>query len=423
MPSREHINPQILTQALLWSCVLLTGYYFFDRLITQETFGFHDWYVFIDHAQTFVSKGMLYDRDLTLYGPAAATYKFPPLYASILVLFLNCGFSQEAINQIVLVTYLFCYFLSIIVCLGIAQYTKRRVLIPLSLIIAFTFEPFFDNYISAQMEIYILLLLSLSLLFHLKGRDVWSGFFIGIATAIKIYPIYFAGYYLVHKKYSAIVGIISGILLASVFSLALTGWAEHVFYFFHVLPTLLTENISNKGENISIARLLLAINMPMKTAEYLSLIILLMPIVIVLIFSTFNRHSSKPENLRIWFAIFITTLLLATKNSWWNYQILLTIPLLVIVGALLERTKTAYFFIAILLIAYFMIFWCNLGKLEILILFFTRLLDASAFLTAIMLKINLLRGLATFLILLTLVFLLYVQRQKNISLVENRSST
>jgi hypothetical protein len=423
MLTHRQINTQTITGILLWCGVLLTGYYFFERMIFQEKFGFHDWYLFIAHAKSFVLTGVLYNRDLMLYEPAAAIYKFPPIYASLLVFFLNCGLNEETIYQVLLITYPLCYFLSIIICLVIVTPQNRSTLIPLALIIAFTFEPFFDNYTSAQMEIYILLLISLGLLYLLQGRDLLSGFFIGVAAAIKIYPIYFAGYYVAHKKYSALIGIVSGLLLASIFSLALTGWSEHVFYFFHILPTLLTEHISGKGENISLGHLLITMDLPMKTAELICLLILLIPIVVIITLSLLKRHRAKPHDIRIEFCIFITLFLLATKNSWWNYQILLIIPLLFIAGSSLERNKTAYFSGVILLIACLMIFWCNLGKLETLILWASAILDALPLFSTFMLKINLLRGLGTFLVLMMLVFLLCNSRWKNISLVENRFNT
>jgi hypothetical protein len=417
MPRHPRTRPEVITHILLWCCLLLSGYYFFNRVIFAERFGFHDWYLFIGHAKTFVLSGMLYDRDLVLYGPAAAVYKFPPLYVSLLVFFLRCGLSDATIYHIMGISYFACYFLSIAICLRIAQKQQQHhtMLLPLAVIIAFTFEPFFDNYDSSQMEIYILLLLSLSLLSLLQTRDMLSGFFMGMAVAIKIYPIYFALYYLVNKKYSAMSGMILGLCLASIFSLAITGWAEHLFYFLHILPTLLAEPISSKGENLSLGHLLLAIHVPMQKAEWICLLLLFFPVL--------SAFKTKQAHIAICFSIFTVTLLLATKNSWWNYQILLILPLFVMLGTLSERNRVSCLIVAMLSVAYLLIFWCNLGKLDTLILFFTKVLDASPLLTTIMLKINLLRGLGSFLILLALVLSLYRQEQKNISLVETGPST
>jgi len=428
MHTRQHINSEAIVTTLLWCGALLCGYYFFDRIITQEKFGFHDWYLFIGHAKTFISTGTLYERDLSLYEPSAAIYKFPPLYASLLVFFLHCGFSEETIKQITWLTYFSCYFLSIVICLQLPQQKNPSRLLPAALIIAFTFEPFFDNYDSSQMEVYILLLLSLGLLCLTKSHDLVSGIFIGIASAIKIYPIYFCGYYFSQRKYTALAGVFIGIALSLAFSFALVGAMEHQFYFYNILPTLLTEHVSGKGENISLAHLLLVINIPMRIAESIASVVLLMPLVIVFIQSGFKRRmkSSSTESAtlyNIWFSIFIATLLLATKNSWWNYQILLMIPLLVLLELSLRNKETDYLPLIILIAACLMIFWCNLGKLDALIVIFSKVLDTSPFLTSIMLKINLLRGLGTFLILCALVFSLQRQQSKNISLVESGLNT
>jgi hypothetical protein len=423
MNAGQRINSETTLNVLLWCCALLSGFYFAERILVQENFGFHDWYLFIGHAKTFLVTNILYDRDLSHYEPSAAIYKFPPLYASILVFFLHCGFTDETIKQIIKIIYFFCYFFSFVILLRLPQYKNKSLPISTALIIAFTFEPFFDNYDSSQMEVYVLLALSLGLLYLLRGKELVSGIFIGLATAIKIYPIYFAGYYLASKKYYAIAGIVLGMVIATAFSVTFIGWPDHEFYLDKILPTLLTEIISGKGENLSLGRLLLAIGWSMKTAELLCLVILLLPMIILFIRSFFSRGTKTHNHPGIWFSILITTLLLATKNSWWNYQILLIIPLLVILGSPPRHKKIAYLSITLLGLAYVMIFWCNLGKLDILIRFASIILDTFPVITPTLLKINLLRGLGTFLILSVLVLTLACQNRQNISLVENRPST
>lgn len=420
--SHRYFNYSTLLYILLWALVLMFGYYFTWRLTQQEKFGFHDWYLFIGHAKTFLTSDLLYNRDLSLYAPAAAIYKFPPLFASILVLFLEFGCSEANIKLAATFAILFCYFCSIAILLW-PQHTKKTLLIPVALIFALGFEPFFDNYDSAQMEIYILLMLSLSLVTLLKGKDLLSGIFIGVAAAIKIYPIYLAGYYLATKKYSALVGITLGLAVTTIFSMAIIGYADHEFYFFNILPTLLAEAISGRGENLSLGHLLVNSGWALQTVTWMNLVILFAPIVILFYLDSKQSKTLDNNSKSIWFAIFITLLLLASKNSWWNYQILLMLPLLVIVRSSLGGKKIGGLALLPLTIAWLLIFWCNLGKLETLIVFFTKMLDASPALTTVMLKINLLRGIGTFLILLTLVLLLAHQQRQNISLVENRPST
>ena len=415
------LNTRVLC-TLLWCVVCICAYYFNWRLQHQEKFGFHDWYLFIGHAKSFLASGILYDRDLSHYGPAAAIYKFPPLFASGLSVLLNQGYSEENIRIATALLAIFCYFFSIIVLLFPAH-PKKTLLVPVALILAFTFEPFFDNYDSAQMEIYILLMLSFSLICLVKEKTLLSGIFIGIATAIKIYPIYFAGYYLVTKKYSALLGVLIGLLITLVLSLAIIGWPEHQFYFYHILPTLLAETISGKGENLSLARLLVYKGFAMKTTEWINLCILLLPLAVLFYQKILRNKLTTAAVDSLHFCIFIVVFLLATKNSWWNYQVLLILPALLIMRTALAAKKIIWLPLALLITACLLIFWCNLGKLMVFIVFFGKALDALPFLTATMLKINLLRGVGTFLMLAALLYLLCRQIPTNIFLVENRSST
>jgi len=396
---------------------MVTGCYFVHRILSQEVFGFHDWYLFIGQAKTFLSTHMLYERDLSLYEPSAAIYKFPPLFVSILVFFLKLGCREAAIRTSTQAICFFCYFAALFICLRLTGNKNKFYLIPSGLILAFTFEPFFDNYDSGQMEIYILLLLALSLLCFTRQRDFLAGFLVGIAAAIKIYPIYFAGYYAAKRKYLALGGVSAGIASTLALSVFVAGWAEHLFYFMHIMPVLMTEAISGKGENLSLGHFLVHLNFSMATAGWMGLLFLSLPLLAI-----FCEPANR-ERPTIWFSVLIVIFLLATKNSWWNYQILLLIPISILLDLALGQGKIKYLFRAGIVIACFMIFWCNLGKLGFLIEWFGKLLDMSVGLTAIMLDINLLRGLGTFVILLLLLMALCTQNSKNISLVESKPST
>lgn len=393
---------------LLWFGCYEAACYFFERIRINEIFGFHDWYIFVAHAKQFLSTGILYERDLTLYAPSAPIYKFPPLFDAILIFFFNMGFSQEKIRYGALFIHFFLYFLSAFICLQYFRGKNYYFLLPLTAITALTFEPFFDNYTSAQMEIYILFLLTLSFFTLAKNRIFISGLFIGIAAAIKIYPIYFAGYYFARKKYSGLAGIMAGFAIVTVFSLLITGASEHLFYFTNILPILLTEDISGRGENISITRLFITLGASASITNIACDVLLALPIIILLYQS--RKQTGKPLtetqqatfNL-VWFAIFITTLLLTMKNSWWNYQILLLIPLIVCLGLSINNRRFRISSLAVIVFSNLIIFWCNLGKLDVFIMYAGKMLDASALLTHIMLQTGFLRGLATFLILILLV--------------------
>jgi hypothetical protein len=405
MPSRSDNFLSRWLHRILWLGVCVCGVYFTRRLLLQERFGFHDWYLFIAHAQDFIHSGQLYDRDLSHYAPSAPIYKFPPLFASLLVGLLNISLNEKTIYLIALAGHLLCYFFSVLLCVKLFRPAHSQCYTPLALILALTFEPFFDNYDSAQMEMYLLLLFSLCLWYHSKGKPLASGICIGIATAIKIYPVYFALHYLASRNTRALAGVLLGLALSLLVSLILTNTTEHAFYFMHILPTLLAESISPRGENLSLSRLLVTLGSPQSLATEICAAFLLLPFAAIFFRRNVQPAAKKSGDDLFWLCLLATTLLFAMKNSWWNYQILLLPPLLLALSLTMQLPGKRWLPLTLIIAACLMIFWCNLGKLDVLILIATRILDTSPLLMKVMLQTGFLRGLATFCVLLALLFL------------------
>jgi len=135
-------------------------------------------------------------------------------------------------------------------------------------------------------------------------------------------------------------------------------------------------------------------------------VLLLLPFAAVF----FSRNGATPIAKKsgddlFWLCLLVTLLLFAMKNSWWNYQLLLLPPLLLAFSLTMRLPDKRWLPVTLITAACLLIFWCNLGKLDTLILLATRILDASPLLTKVMLQTGFLRGLATFFILLTLLYL------------------
>ena len=80
--------------------VSLTAIYL-SLFVNNEAVGSYlDFHIFTGQAKKMLESGLLYERDLSLYGPGTAIYKYPPLYGTLLAAGLQQGLSVATLNHI-----------------------------------------------------------------------------------------------------------------------------------------------------------------------------------------------------------------------------------------------------------------------------------------------------------------------------------
>lgn len=388
---------------MLWAGVVITACYAGYRLGYIETFGFHDWYLFLGAAKQFILSGELYDRDLSHYAPAAAVYKFPPLSGALIVSLLDLGLPDVALRYLYLILHLLCYTAALSLLVKSLP-TRNPWFLPIALLLAFTFEPLFENYDTAQLEMYIFLLLAAALHALVLQRHFLSGLCIGVAAAFKIYPLYLAGMFVFQRNWRALGGVLCGLSMATVFSMTLTSVAEHGFYICNILPILLDESVSGSYRNLSLAHALLSLGAPTATITLVGLLVLALPAAI-----TFFAPKPSTDSIPITLSLWICAVLLGMKNSWLNYQLLLLLPLLVCLAEAMHSDRISSKILVLVLLSAGLIFWSNMGKLMFLITLASWLLEITGPFKPWLLQTSLLRGLATGILLLLLSWLHFRQ--------------
>jgi hypothetical protein len=313
--------------------LLLSVFHFVQAAQNSRAFGFVDFPIFLAQAELYLMTGELYvdATDPEAYGPAAAVYKFPPLFAMLLLPFVRGGAGDGVylghwILQILL------YATSVGLLLTFLRRQGGPWFLFAATILALNFEPFFETLWRLQLETPILLLLAFALLTFQLGRPTAAGAAIGVGFMLKLYPAFLLVYFAARRRWRVLAGFGVAVVLIAVASLIVIGPEENAAYFFKILPLLLDETPRLSSENVSPARHLQGLlGLGGAWAKRLGQLLVL-PLVVSSLVVVWRRQRALGGRLAgaTAFALFVPLMLLAMPNSWVNYQLLLLLPILVL---------------------------------------------------------------------------------------------
>jgi len=307
-----------------------------------------DYLIFLKTARDFQDTGMLYKRvdDYTeKYGPSAAIYKFPPPFQ---LAFVPLAKLPREVNQLTYIKPLLIgmYILSLILlyrhlAANVLTSGKQRFYFgSLLLITACWFMPFFESIRWLLAEIPILLILIMAFVMEKKGKILafFSGAAIAFISCIKIYPAFMAGNFLRQKNYPGLTGLISGVLIAFLASIYFFGIEEHIFYFSHILPVLLNEEITTKWINLNFEKFLFSMGIISETKGWIFATIRLI-FISAFIALLIKQHKRLVNNAFLAFSFFICTMFFCFPNYWPQYQIYLLIPIAYLIASYLKNQE------------------------------------------------------------------------------------
>lgn len=298
--------------------------------------GFVDLPIFLSQARRFLETGELYidSVDIVTYAPAAPVYKFPPLFAMLLLPFVRDGVDRGDLT-FHWVAHLVLYLIAVGCAVGMFLGTRNLLLAALGLVLALNLEPFLETVWRLQVELPILLLL-LAAFAGLRFRIPWlTGSALGVAAMFKIYPGFLLLYFLVRRRADIVMWAVLSAVLVTVSTVIVFGPEQNRLFFFEILPFLLSEPplVDNTG-NVSLARHLqeLAGFGPAmaKTVQALLGLALLAVSALVVHRAGWQRDDRDGDTLGL--CLFVALMLTAMPNSWTNYQLLLLPVLLVLLG-------------------------------------------------------------------------------------------
>ena len=305
-------------------------------------YGFVDLSIFLRLTAEFAQGGDLYPPadSPEIYEPAAPIYKFPPLFAVLLLPQVQNGVGDH-LHRVHWVAHLLLY-LATVLLLGAALVRRGGAPFLLALIVAaLNFVPYFETLWRLQLETPILFLCALALWLERKRLPFWAGVALGVAAMLKVYPVFLLGWFVVRRSGRGLGG--AGLTMIGIGALGwwVIGPQQNTLYWTVILPRMMQEVALISTENISLAKPLQVLaglppEVAKRGAQALSLAILSAG------YWVLYRRGGKGRgaiDVDLSFGLFVGTMLLFLPNAWTNYLVLLLVPVAVILARSFESPR------------------------------------------------------------------------------------
>ena len=222
----------------------------------------------------------------------------------------------------------------------------------IALVIFLATIPLRDSFLLGQMHIFVLFLLTFAAYLYFRDCLFWAGIVLAIAATMKIYPALFLIFFVFKKQWRAALGLMVGLVSASLTSLYLFGRDACLLYGQEILPrglrgeTIDPYSVGWNSLSALLRRLLIAepeLN-PAPVAHNPLLYALLHPLVHSLIFVAFmwaiGTKSDEPDRKRLEWAAYLFLLLLLSSQPGSYHFVALILTSAVVIDYLLARRET-----------------------------------------------------------------------------------
>jgi hypothetical protein len=298
-------------------------------------YGFVDLSIFLQRTSEFAQGGDLYPSadDIEAYRPAAPVYKFPPLFAMLLLPQVQNGVGDH-LYLAHWVVHLLLYLAAVtLIGLTLGRRAGPAYLLVL-FVVALNFVPFFETLWRLQLETPILFLCALALWLEHKRLPVWAGAALGVAAMFKVYPVFLLGWFVVRRSGRGLAGAALAMLGIGALGWWVIGPEQNLLYWTVILPRLMQEVAFVDPENVSLAKPLqllggLAPEIAKRVTQVLSLLALSAGYWVL-----YRRGDDRslPIDRELSFGLFLCTMLLFLPNAWTNYLVLLLLPIAIILS-------------------------------------------------------------------------------------------
>jgi hypothetical protein len=328
---------EITLRVLLYGMLVLSLAQFSYRV--SACFGTYfsvDMPLFLQVAYDYLANHVLYIRATDLpqyYQPGAGVYKYPPLFQLTLVPWFAQGWPEDVYFTLLRVTMLLMY---LVAATMIARKTASlagagtspHLFYASAAITALWFIPFHASH-GVVVEIFVLCLASLFVCFYSRHTFL-SGFWLGMATMLKIYPVFLLLIPLTGRNHRNLAGFIAACIISTLLTIAYFGLDENIFFFFKLLPILLSEHMSQYGSNMNIevflrAKGVISQSLPLFNVQRLLVLSVLAAV-------AYRYRNDVEKNIMLLSSLWVCAMLLCLSNYWLQYQLMLILPLIVLLG-------------------------------------------------------------------------------------------
>jgi alpha-1,2-mannosyltransferase len=331
-PSSLHpFTPSPLHSLTRWALLIFAAIALV-HLVTMLQFAFTrtgpDFWILFKGAREWTRGGSLYDLNAVITNHFGHVFKVPPFYGMLFTPFVT----QDGFRVLLFHRILNVILLAAAALIWLRMWNLRLVSVAgAGVLILLNFRPFADTLAFGQIDLALLLILTLALWALRSERDVAAGVLIALGTLFKIYPVLLLAFLIIKRSGRGLLGFALGMLLFNGAALAIMGWEMHRVYAFEVVPRIggTTAWVENQTISGFITRL---VSSPRDSGIFPDRTIALIATLIsgAVAFGacvlSFRPTERKTTTFTLQYSQFLLLMVLVVPAAWMHYETLLFIP-------------------------------------------------------------------------------------------------
>lgn len=287
-----------------------------------------DFWILFKGARDWARGGSLYDLVAVRTNHFGKVFKVPPFYG---MLFVPWVF-QDGERVLLFHRALNCLLLGATVLAWLRMWGLRSLAGVAGVLVLLNFRPIADTIAYGQIDLALLLALTLALWALRDERDVLAGVLIALGTLFKIYPVLLLAFLVIKRRWRGLAGFGLGMLLFNGLAVAVIGWEMHRIYLSEVLPSI--GGTTSWVENQTISAFITRLESSPAVAEIfqdralarlglgISALVGLGGCVLVL-----APARTRGSGFALQYGLFPLLMVLVVPAAWMHYETLLFLPL------------------------------------------------------------------------------------------------
>ncbi len=287
-----------------------------------------DFWILFRGARDWFRGTSMYNLEAVRENHFGHVFKVPPFYGMLFLPFVQQEgllilFWHRIINIVLLAT----IGLLLFGAYGVRLLSATGV----GLLLLLGMRPITDTIAFGQIDILLLLLLTLALLASQHRRHVLAGALVAVGTLFKLYPALLLVFFVARRQWWALVGFAAAMLVCNGLALAVVGWEMHRVYLFEVLPNIGggTTWVENQTLNGFMSRLVGGFIDAAKFDHWLVSIVTYGAFGLAVVGATLlARRPAPPRSPQymLQFGVFLILMVLTAPAAWMHYQTIVLLP-------------------------------------------------------------------------------------------------
>lgn len=287
-------------------------------------YGSGDFSIWLNAARRWMYTDVLYQVKVVTDNPFAV-YKRPPFYILFFTPFI--ALSDMTVLNYFRIVNIGLLVATLLIWMVIINPTARWWWLA-TMVIVLNYQPLYDSITFGQTDVVLLFGFTLVFWCMQRDRDGWAGIVLAFLVSLKIYPIIVLMFFVVKRRWWALVGFVLGMILWNGWAIWASDWHTSILYVQTILPSI--GGTTSWIDNQTIAGFLtrfydtpyemqrFGIPQVEHIASYLSMV--LSAAVCIVALREFPRNSSA---YALQYGLFMILMVVAIPVAWIHYTTLL----------------------------------------------------------------------------------------------------